>query len=168
MSIDGWMLILMKIEGWKAFNAKPKHQYHVSQCEECVYSTQSQKECRLLWESMFVSFDGRVLISQKWRDKKLLLWSQTINIMFPNMDKLFMLPNHKKNGDYCQNLVLFHLMDELWLLGKWNEENHLMRNQSINIVYPDEKNVFIVPNHKKNCWLFWESKFDSFDEQTLL
>ena len=41
---------------------KSKHQYHLSQREECFYGAQSWKERRLLCESMFIPNDGRTLI----------------------------------------------------------------------------------------------------------
>ena len=50
---NGQTSILRKIEGGKVFNAKSKHQYHVSQWGESVYSAQSQKELILLKESIF-------------------------------------------------------------------------------------------------------------------
>ena len=53
------------MERGKAFNAKPKQQYHVSHCEECVEGAQSQKERRLFRESMFVLFDGQTLTPRK-------------------------------------------------------------------------------------------------------
>ena len=42
----------------KAFLAKRKHQYHVFQLGEYDFIAPSEKELRLLQESMFVSFDA--------------------------------------------------------------------------------------------------------------
>ena len=36
---------------------KPKHQYHLSEREECVYDAQSWKERRLLCESTFIPIE---------------------------------------------------------------------------------------------------------------
>ena len=32
---------------------------------------------------------------------------------------------------------------------KWSEERFSLQNKSINVIYPNEKNVFMVPNHGK-------------------
>ena len=42
-SFEGWALILSKIEGGKAFLARAKHQYHVSQWDKHEYSIESWK-----------------------------------------------------------------------------------------------------------------------------
>ena len=39
-------------------------------------------------------------------------------------------------------------------------------NQSLSIIYPDEENPFIMPNHKKKR-LFFDSVFVEMDRQTL-
>ena len=44
------------------FLMKPKHQNHLSQQGECVYSAQSRKERILLCESMFIPIERRTLI----------------------------------------------------------------------------------------------------------
>ena len=49
----------------KAFFAKLKHQYHVSQWGEHDGSAQSQKEWRLFLELSFISIDGQTLILSK-------------------------------------------------------------------------------------------------------
>ena len=48
----------------EVFVKKPKHQYHQSQREECVYDAQSWKERRLLCESMFIPIESRTSILQ--------------------------------------------------------------------------------------------------------
>ena len=57
---------------WKAFLMKPKHQCHLPQWGEWVYSAQSWKERRLLSESMFVLIDKRTL-SLKMMERKVFL-----------------------------------------------------------------------------------------------
>ena len=46
----------------EVFLQKPKHQYHLSQLGECVYSAQYWKKRRFLCESIFVQVDTRTLI----------------------------------------------------------------------------------------------------------
>ena len=41
-------------------------------------------------------------------------------------------------------------------------------NQSINIIYPNERNVFMVPNHEKNRGLLQESIFILIDKWNLI
>ena len=54
----------------KTFLANPKHQYHVSQCEEHDCNAQSQNERRLSRESKFDSFDAHTLIIRKMVERK--------------------------------------------------------------------------------------------------
>ena len=55
-------ILILKIVEREVFPIKPKHQYHLSQWKECVYSAQSWKEKRLLSESMFISIETRTSI----------------------------------------------------------------------------------------------------------
>ena len=98
---------------------------------------------------MFVQFVGQTLILNKIVRIKAFLAKPGFKIVYPNEKNLYLVPNHKKNRDYYNNPHLIHLMDELWLLGKLREKEHLMQNQSINIVYPKRENVFMIPNHEK-------------------
>ena len=59
--IWGIKLAFKENDGKKTFLVKQKHQCHVSQWEEYVYGTQSWKEWRLLQESLFISFEGRMV-----------------------------------------------------------------------------------------------------------
>ena len=65
------------------FLMKPKHQSHLSQWGECVYSAQSRKDRWLLWESMFIPTERRTsILKMLIRDVFLMkprhqyLWSQ--------------------------------------------------------------------------------------------
>ena len=60
------------------------------------------------------------------------------------------MANHKKNGTCYEYQCLSYLVDELWFYGIWQKEKLFLWNQSINIRYLNEQNVFIVPNHKRN------------------
>ena len=79
------------------------------------------------------------------------MWNKSINIMYINDENLFMVPNHKKNKDYYANPFLSYLMDKLWFSGKMAEEMLLVWNQSIDIMYPNDENMFMVLNHKRSC-----------------
>ena len=41
----------------EVFLMKPRHQYHLSQREDCIYGAQSWKERRFLYESMFIPIE---------------------------------------------------------------------------------------------------------------
>ena len=53
---------ILKMAIREDFLMKPKHQYHLSQREECVYDAHSWKERRLLCESMFNTIENRTSI----------------------------------------------------------------------------------------------------------
>ena len=46
----------------EVFLRKPNHQYHLSQCGECVYGAQSWNGKILLYESMFITIKRRTSI----------------------------------------------------------------------------------------------------------
>ena len=52
---------------------------------------------------MFVSFDGQTLILRKMVKQKVLHAKPSLNIMYPKEEKVFMVPNRKKIGDYYEN-----------------------------------------------------------------
>ena len=45
--------------------------------------------------------------------EKNFLQNQGMNIVYPNEEIVFMVPNNKKKGDYNKNPCLSYLMDEL-------------------------------------------------------
>ena len=59
--IERWTSIQKMVEK-QVFLMNPKHQNHLSQYEEWVYSAQSRKERGLLCESMFISMEIRTAI----------------------------------------------------------------------------------------------------------
>ena len=56
----------------EVFLMKSKHQNHLSQHGECIYSAQSRKERLLLCESMFIPIERRTLIL-KMAEKQVFL-----------------------------------------------------------------------------------------------
>ena len=107
-----------------------------------TYCAQSQKECRLSWESKFVPFDGWTLILRKITKMKAFLANPSIKTVHPNDKNVFIVHNHCKNRDYRESPSLSHLMDELWFWGKWWKEKLFLENQSIKTMYFNEKNMF--------------------------
>ena len=79
--------------------------------------------------------------------------------MCPNKKDMFITPIHEKNRGY-ENPSLSHLTK-----GKWWKEKFFLPCQSIDIVYPNEENVFMAPNrekkedcHKNSCLFEWTNK----------
>ena len=70
--------------------------------------------------------------------------------MYNNEENMVVMPNHEQNGDYYENPSLPHLMDELWLLGKWQSEKLFLSSQSTDVMYPNEEKMILVSNPKKN------------------
>ena len=81
---------------------------------------------------------------------KLFLLSQSINIVHPNKENMFVVPNLEKNTNYYENPSFSPLMVEIWFQRTLYKENLFSRKQSIKIMYPSGDIVFIVANHKKN------------------
>ena len=77
-----------------------------------AYGAQSRKEKRLLCESMFVPTDKKNL-TIKNDGKKSFSYETDINVIYPNEDNEFMVPNHEKKGDYYMNLCLSQLINEI-------------------------------------------------------
>ena len=105
--------------GEKAFLAKPKHQYHVSQWGEHDCSVESQKEWRLIWKSRFLSFDRWTLILWKMVERKASRAKQKLQYHVSQWGEHDCSVESQNNGEYYENPSLTHLMDELWLKGKW-------------------------------------------------
>ena len=66
--IDEQTFIIRKIIERKPFLIRPKHQCHLSQEGEWVYSAQPYKEKRLLCESVFIPIDRWTLILKNGRN----------------------------------------------------------------------------------------------------
>ena len=58
-----------------------------------------------------------------------------------------MVPNYEMRRLLCESLSI--QIDRRTLILKMVEREVFLRNQSTNIIYTNEKNVFMVPNHDK-------------------
>ena len=59
---------------------------------------------------MFVQINARALIL-KMVEKEVFFMKPSINIVYPNKENVFMMPNHEKKGDYYVNLYLSKSID---------------------------------------------------------
>ena len=85
---------------------------------------------------------------KKWWEEKLFKWNQSFNVTYPNEWNEFMVPDHEKKRlflwiYFCPNWQTNFGSKKLW------EEKLLLGNQSINVIYPNKKNKFMVPNQEK-------------------
>ena len=97
--------------GRKAFHAKPKNQYHVSECgeDDCSANNKKNGDC---YNDLSLSLFMDELWSQgKWWKEKLFMLNQSISIVYPNVENMSAMPNNKNSGDY-ENLILSHFTDE--------------------------------------------------------
>ena len=86
--------------------------------------------------------------SKKWWKEKLFLSSKTVNVIYPNEENACVVPDHEKKPI---NTCMHDCHD--WRNNidskKWSKEKLFLSSQSINVIYPNDENVFIVPNHEK-------------------
>ena len=77
----------------EVFLMKPKHQYHLSQCGECVYGAQSWYESRVLCESIFFLIENWTLSLEmaKW---EVFPMKPEHEYIYPNRDNEFVVPNN--------------------------------------------------------------------------
>ena len=61
---------------------------------------------------MFDSFDGQTLITRKMVEKKPFLAKPKHQYHVCQWGDMIVVPNHKKNGDYCENPSLTRFIDE--------------------------------------------------------
>ena len=94
----------------RCFCYETKASISLIQRGEYVYDAQSWKERRLLFESMFIPIERWTSIL-KMVIRDVLLWNQRINIINPNKENSFMMPNHEEKGDYYVNPCLSKSID---------------------------------------------------------
>ena len=84
--------LIQKMVERDVFLMKPKHECHLSQWGECVYDAQSQKEKRLLCETIFVEIGQRTVIL-KMVEKEVFLVKPKHKFIDPNEENEFVVPN---------------------------------------------------------------------------
>ena len=95
VQIDKWTSIL-QYGGKKMFSYKPKHRCHLSQWVEHVYVAQSWKKRWLqMWICVCPNWEINIYSKKGWKEK-LFLWNQSVNVIYPNEEIEFIVPNHEK------------------------------------------------------------------------
>ena len=75
--------------------------------------------------------------------------NQCINVMYPNMNYPFLLAHCKKKLDSIHGRSSSRFEDKIWFQRKWRLQMLFLRNQRINIMYPNENYPFILGPHEK-------------------
>ena len=142
-----WQMKSSTKKDWKrSFSYETKHQCHFSQRVEWPDGLNHERNEIIMWiclcSNWQTNFDSKI-----WLEEKLFKWNQSINVIFPNARNEFMVPNHEKNKDNYESM--FFLFEKWTLTIKNGGMGKLfLFNQSIKVIYPNEDNEFMVPNHE--------------------
>ena len=82
-----------------------------------------------------------------WKEK-FFFWNQSINIVYPNEEKVFLWPNHEKKHTIIR-INVFLLRRRNFNFKKMVEGKAFLLSSNVNVIYPNKDNVFTVPNHEK-------------------
>ena len=139
--------------GREAFLMKPKHRCHLSQWWEWVYDLQSWKERRLLCLSMFIQIYKCTLVVKNGGRKR-FSYKTKASISFTLMRRMSLWFTIMKRKE----IIMWIRVYPNWKMNldskKWWVECFL-RNQNINVIYPNTANEYLMPNHekKRDCYV---------------
>ena len=150
MSIQVYLISWMNLNykensGKKSFSCKSKPSTSYILTRKTWLWCPKQKEWRLLWRSKFVTFHGRTLIIRKITEIKAFLANLKHQFRVFQYGEQDCNAHNKKNGDYNEYQVC--LISQININYKENSEKQSFscKSKSINIVYPNEKNMIVVP-----------------------
>ena len=147
------------------FSYKFKASISVLQYGECDYSANNNMNADYYEYPSLSHFTNEPWLWGKWW-KKNFCGKSKLSISCILMKEHDCSAHNKKNGDYYEIPSLSHFTSECYVQGKWWKEKLFLQILSFNIVYPNEKNIIVVPITKE--WiLLWLSKFISFHWWTL-
>ena len=98
-----WTSILVERE---VFLMKPKHQYHLSQLEECVYSAQSWNEKSLFCESIFIPIEKQASILKIVERKVSLLKAKHQYHLSQWEEHVYSAQSWKKRRLLCESMFI--------------------------------------------------------------
>ena len=108
-----WEMNFNSINGWKrSISYETKASILLSQCREWICAAQPLKESGLLCECMFIPVEKWNLILNSG-EKDVFPLKPKLQYHLSNKENVFMVPNHKRNGDCCVNPWLSKSMNEL-------------------------------------------------------
>ena len=138
--------ILKNHRKW-SFSYETKVSIHLSQWREWVYGTQSWTERKLLYEFMIAPTDRWTFIlknSGKWS----FFYETEASISFiPKRRMCLWCPIMKKK------IIIWIRVCPKWQTNfnskKWLKVKFFLWSRTINIIYPNEENVLMLPNNEK-------------------
>ena len=109
--IDKWTLTLKK-GGKKSFSYETEAPVSfILMTRKSFWHPIMKRQEFIIWirlcPSWRTNFDYK-----KWRKEKLLLWNQSINVIYPNKENEFKVPNQEKKWNYYKNPCLSPLKVE--------------------------------------------------------
>ena len=96
---------------------------------------------------MFVIIDGITLIPSKEGRISFFLSSQSILVIYPNEENVFIMAHHEKKGFLRASMLV--RTDEIILNLKNGGNKSFSYQAKTSIFFPNEDNVFIMPNNEK-------------------
>ena len=72
----------------------------------CLCCPIMNKKRWLLHASMFVTIGRTTSIPKKWWNKRLFFWIHYVNVIYPNEENVFLVPNHEKKEIICASLFV--------------------------------------------------------------
>ena len=138
-----------KNNGKKSFSCRTKASKScLPMMRICLYCPIT-KEMYILRIIQVYLLDGWTLILRKMVEKKACL-AKPKHQYHPNDKIRIIVRNYQKNSGFYENPSLSHLTYKFWIKRKWWKEKLFLPNHTTNIIYPNVKNVLIVPDHKKD------------------
>ena len=148
-----WKTNLNSKNGRKtSFLMKSKHQNHLSQRGEYEYGAQTWKERRLLCESMFIPIERRTWILKMVEKQVFPMKPKHRNHLSQRAECDYGAQSWKERRLLCESMFI-PIERRTWIL-KTVENKFFLWNQSIQIVYHNKENAFMVPNHEKKGYYY--------------
>ena len=146
MQIGNQTLILKN--GWKksfSYEAKASMSF-ITMSKMSFWFTIIKRKEIFMWLCVYPNWQTN-FDSKKWCKQKLFIWNQNINsfILISRMSLWFLIMKRK------EIIIWIHVYPN-WQTNfdskKWWKKKLFFWNQSINVVYPNKGNGFMVPNHE--------------------
>ena len=137
-----WRLQMLFMRNQRIYIVYPNENYPFS------LAPKEKKLDSIHWWSLS-HFKDKLWFQTKWRLQMLFSWNQRINIVYPNENYQFVLAPHDKKLNSIHEQSWSHFKGKVWFQTKRTLQMLFLRNQWINILYPNENYHFVVASHKK-------------------
>ena len=132
----------------------PKHKYRLYEWKECVHGAQSWKKRWLLCESIVIAVDQQTLIAKngtKWS----FSYETKTSISFIPMRRMSLWCPIMKRKEIIMWIYVYPDWQMKFYSKKWWEVKFLLWKQSLNVIYPNEQNVFWCPIMERKEIITW-------------